>query len=96
MTEPTLPTSSDASAPAPAAAAPAAGGDTRRQPKQERRERPAGQAPVLNSAMADALRAATKGHALEVAAAPAAPVEADAAPVQRQARSERPARTGQA
>ena len=46
--------------------------------------------------MADALRAATKGHALEVAAAPAAPVEADAAPVQRQARSERPARTGQA
>ncbi|WP_330166599.1 ProQ/FINO family protein [Comamonas koreensis] len=94
MTEPTLPTSSDASAPAPAAAAPAAGGDTRRQPKQERRERPAGQAPVLNSAMADALRAATKGHALEVAAAPA-PVEADAAPVQRQARSERPARSGQ-
>ncbi|PWB14983.1 hypothetical protein DCO45_20650, partial [Comamonas sp. JNW] len=56
MTEPTLPTSSDASAPAPAAAAPAAGGDTRRQPKQERRERPSGQAPVLNSAMADALR----------------------------------------
>ena len=45
--------------------------------------------------MADALRAATKGHALEVAAAPV-PVEADAAPVQRQARSERPARSGQA
>lgn len=97
MTEPTLPTSSDASAPAPAPApaAPAAGGDTRRQPKQERSERPAGKAPVLNSAMADALRAATKGHALEVAPAPA-PAESDAAPVQRQERAERPARTGQA
>lgn len=45
--------------------------------------------------MADALRAATKGHALEVAPAPT-PAESDAAPVQRQERSERPARTGQA
>lgn len=65
------------------------------QPKPERRERPAGHAAVMNSAMADALRAATKGHALEVAPAPAS-AEAETAPVQRQERAERPARTGQA
>ena len=102
MTEPTSNTTSDASVPAPAApAAPAAGGDTRHQgqPKQERREpraeRPAGGKSPLNSAMADALRAATKGHALEVAEAPA---EAEAAaPAVRQERvaGDRPARTGQ-
>lgn len=96
MTEPTSNTSSDASAPAPAAAAPAAGGGARQhqgQRKQERREpraeRPAGAKPLLNSAMADALRAATKGHALEVPEAPAAAEAAE--PAERPARTERPA-----
>ena len=96
MTEPTSNTPSDASATAPApaaAAAPAAGGDSRRQgqrPQDRRDQRPAGGKPVLNSAMADALRAATKGHALEVGDAPAAP--ADSAPEARQDRQDRQGR----
>lgn len=102
MTEPTSNTTSDATAPAQAApAAPAAGGDTRHQGqrKQERREpradRPAGGKQLLNSAMADALRAATKGHALEVAEAPAEAEAAAPAARQDRAAGERPARTGQ-
>ena len=97
MTEPTTTPSSDASAPAPApvaAAAPAAGGDARPQGQrqQDRREqRPqradGGNKPVVNSAMADALRAATKGHALEVAEAPA--TSADSAPEAREDRQQR-------
>ncbi|MEG0923022.1 MAG: ProQ/FINO family protein [Comamonas sp.] len=98
MTEPTQQPSSDAPAPAPAApaAAPAAGQGRAQQGERQggRPQRSEGGAkPLMNSAMADALRAATKGHELEVGEAPA--VAAEAAPVARP-QGDRPARSNNA
>ena len=98
MTEPTQDPSSDVPAAGqPAAAAPAAGqgrpqGQRQPERRNDRPQRAEGGKSMLNSAMADALRAATKGHALEVAEAPAVAAEPAAAPAARP-QGDRPART---